>query len=94
MSGVRLWLPDIPEREFALSGLGNTRNIIRWAREERLMIRQIYQRFAQLGGQRTLSGSPSDIADGMKEWFRGHGVTAFCFIPRICPVNSTISSRS
>jgi hypothetical protein len=45
-----LWLPDIPEREFALSGLGNTRNIIRWAREERLMIRQIYQRFAQLGG--------------------------------------------
>src|SRR5947208_12741090 len=24
-------LPDIPERQFALSGLGNTRNIIRWA---------------------------------------------------------------
>jgi N-acetyl-S-(2-succino)cysteine monooxygenase len=62
-------LPDIPERQFALSGLGNTRNIIRWAREERLTIRQIYQRFAAARGQRTLIGSPSDIADNMEEWF-------------------------
>jgi hypothetical protein len=42
-------LPDIPERQFALSGLGNTRNIIRWAREEGLTVRQIYQRFASSG---------------------------------------------
>ena len=32
------------------SGLGNARNIVRWAREERLTIRQIYQRFAAAGG--------------------------------------------
>jgi len=33
-------LPDLSERQFALSGLGNPRNI-RWEREEKLTIRQI-----------------------------------------------------
>jgi alkanesulfonate monooxygenase len=79
-------LPDIPERQFALSGLGNTRNIIRWAREEGLTIRQIYQRFAAARGQRTLIGSPSDIADDMEEWFRGYGVDGFLFHPSHLPV--------
>jgi alkanesulfonate monooxygenase len=78
-------LPDIPERVFALSGLGNTRNIIRWAREEGLTIRQIYQRFAAARGQRTLIGSPSDIADDMEEWFRGRGVDGFLFHPSHLP---------
>jgi len=78
-------LPDIPERQFALAGLGNTRNIIRWAREEGLTIRQIYQRFAAARGQRTLIGSPSDIADDMEEWFRGYGVDGFLFHPSHLP---------
>jgi alkanesulfonate monooxygenase len=78
-------LPDIPEREFALSGLGNTRNIIRWAREEGLTIRQIYQRFAAARGQRTVIGSPSEIADDMEEWFRGYGVDGFLFHPSHLP---------
>jgi N-acetyl-S-(2-succino)cysteine monooxygenase len=78
-------LPDIPERQFALSGLGNTRNIIRWSREEGLTIRQIYQRFAAARGQRTLIGSPSDIADDMEEWFRGYGVDGFLFHPSHLP---------
>jgi len=79
-------LPDIPERQFALSGLGNTRNISRGAREEGLTIRQIYQRFAAARGQRTLIGSPSDIADDMEEWFRGYGVDGFLFHPSHLPV--------
>src|SRR5437763_11534735 len=78
-------LPDIPERQFALAGLGNTRNIIRWAREEGLTIRQIYQRFAAARGQRTLIGSPSEIADSMEEWFRGYGVDGFLFHPSHLP---------
>jgi alkanesulfonate monooxygenase SsuD/methylene tetrahydromethanopterin reductase-like flavin-dependent oxidoreductase (luciferase family) len=78
-------LPDIPEEQFALAGLGNTRNIIRWAREERLTIRQIYQRFAAARGQRTLIGSPSEIADNMEEWFRGYGVDGFLFHPSHLP---------
>ena len=78
-------LPDIPEQQFALSGLGNTRNIIGWAREEQLTIRQIYQRFAAARGQRTLIGSPSEIADNMEEWFRGYGVDGFLFHPSHLP---------
>jgi alkanesulfonate monooxygenase len=78
-------LPDIPEQQFALSGLGNTRNIIRWARVERLTIRQIYQRFAAARGQRTLVGSPSEIVDNMEEWFRGYGVDGFLFHPSHLP---------
>src|SRR6478736_734932 len=78
-------LPEILERQFPLSGLGNTRNIIRWAREEGLTIRQIYQRFAAARGQRTLIGSPSDIADDMEEWFRGYGVDGFLFHPSHLP---------
>jgi N-acetyl-S-(2-succino)cysteine monooxygenase len=69
------------ERQFALSGLGNTRNIIRWAREERLTIRQIYERFAAARRQRTLVGSPSEIAGNMEGWFRGYGVHGFLFHP-------------
>jgi len=60
-------------------------NIIRWAREEGLTIRQIYQRFAAARGQRTLIGSPSDIADNMEEWFRGYGVDGFLFHPSHLP---------
>jgi N-acetyl-S-(2-succino)cysteine monooxygenase len=78
-------LPDIPERQFALSGLGNTRNIIRWAREEKLTIRQIYQRFAAARGQRTLIGSAGEIADDMEQWFRGYGVDGFLFHPSHLP---------
>ena len=78
-------LPEIHERQFALSGLGNTRNIIRWAREEQLTIRQIYQRFAAARGQRTLIGSPSEIVENMEEWFRGYGVDGFLFHPSHLP---------
>ena len=57
----------------------------RWAREEGLTIRQIYQRFAAARGQRTLIGSPSEIVDDMEEWFRGYGVDGFLFHPSHLP---------
>ena len=57
-------LPDIPERQFALRGLGNTRNIIRWAREERLTIRQIYQRFAAARRSPVSPVPPRSPSDG------------------------------
>src|SRR5205823_8583033 len=50
-------------------------------REEGLTIRQIYQRFAAARGQRTLIGSPSDIADNIEEWFRGYAVDGFLYHP-------------
>ena len=78
-------LPDIPESRWALASRSSTSNIIRWAKEEGLTIRQIYQRFAGARGQRTLVGSAVDIADDMATWFRGYGVDGFLFHPSHLP---------
>jgi alkanesulfonate monooxygenase len=61
------------------------RNIVRWAREEGLTIRQIYERFAGARGQRTLIGSPVDIADDMEKWFGNYGVDGFLVHPPYLP---------
>jgi len=78
-------LPEIPEHYGAVSGQTSMRYILRWAREEGLSIREIYQRFAGARGQRTLIGSPADIADDMEAWFRGYGVDGFLMHPSHLP---------
>ena len=78
-------LPEVPESRYALASQSSTRNIVRWAREEGLTIRQIYQRFAGARGQRTLVGTAVEIADDMEEWFRNHGVDGFLFHPSHLP---------
>jgi alkanesulfonate monooxygenase SsuD/methylene tetrahydromethanopterin reductase-like flavin-dependent oxidoreductase (luciferase family) len=61
------------------------RTIVRWAREEGLTIRQIYERFAGARGQRTLIGSPIEIVDDMEKWFRSHAVDGFLVHPPYLP---------
>ena len=61
------------------------RNVLRWAREERLTIRQLYQRFAGARGQRTLIGSPARIVDDMENWFLNHGCDGFLIQPSHLP---------
>ena len=78
-------LPEIPDNAAALSGQTSMHNIVRWAREERLTIRQIYERFAGARGQRTLIGSAVEIADDMEQWFRGYGVDGFLVHPSHLP---------
>ncbi|HEX6441697.1 MAG TPA: LLM class flavin-dependent oxidoreductase [Stellaceae bacterium] len=78
-------LPEVPESRYALASQSSTRNIVRWAREEGLTIRQIYQRFAGARGQRTLVGTAVEIADDMEEWFRNYGVDGFLFHPSHLP---------
>jgi N-acetyl-S-(2-succino)cysteine monooxygenase len=78
-------LPDIPDHVAALAGQTSMRNIVRWGREEGLTIRQIYERFAGARGQRTLIGSPVDIADDMEKWFRSYGVDGFLAHPPYLP---------
>ncbi len=87
-------LPEIPDHVAALAGQTSMRNIVRWSREEGLTIRQIYERFAGARGQRTLIGSPAEIADDMETWFRGHGSTAFSSTRPTCRAASTTSSIS
>src|SRR5580698_9045607 len=78
-------LPEIPDHVASLAGQTSMRNIVRWAREEGLTIRQIYERFAGARGQRTLIGSPSDIVDDMEKWFRSYGVDGFLVHPPYLP---------
>src|SRR5580698_4967265 len=54
-------------------------NVLGWARNENLTIRQLYQRFAGARGQRTLVGTPAQIVDDMQAWFDGYGVDGFLF---------------
>lgn len=54
-------------------------NVLNWARNEKLTIRQLYQRFAGARGQRTLIGTPTQIVDDMQAWFEGYGVDGFLF---------------
>jgi alkanesulfonate monooxygenase len=78
-------LPDIPEHYGTDTGQTSLRNVVRWARDENLTIRQCYERFAGARGQRTLKGSPIDIVDNMESWFRGYGVDGFLVHPAYLP---------
>jgi len=78
-------LPDVPESRYALPSLTSTRNIVRWAREEGLTIRQIYERFAGARGQRTLIGLPVEIVDEMEKWFCSYGLDGFLIHPSHLP---------
>jgi FMN-dependent oxidoreductase (nitrilotriacetate monooxygenase family) len=57
------------------------KNVLKWAREEKLTIRQLYQRFGGARGQRTLIGTPETLADEMENWFLSYGCDGFLIQP-------------
>jgi alkanesulfonate monooxygenase len=78
----------LPEAAFSVKPKGSTTsfgNVLRWAREEKLTIRQLYQRFAGARGQRTVKGTAAQIVDQMEEWFVNHGVDGFLIQPSHLP---------
>jgi alkanesulfonate monooxygenase SsuD/methylene tetrahydromethanopterin reductase-like flavin-dependent oxidoreductase (luciferase family) len=78
-------LPDIPDHCGVVTGQTSLRNVVGWAREEGLTIRQLYERFAGARGQRTLKGSPVEVVDDMEKWFLGYGVDGFLVQPAYLP---------
>jgi N-acetyl-S-(2-succino)cysteine monooxygenase len=78
-------LPDEVERHGTNAGQTAFRQIVGWAREENLTIRQLYQRFAGARGQRTVIGTASMIADDMTTWFDAHAVDGFLIQPATLP---------
>jgi FMN-dependent oxidoreductase (nitrilotriacetate monooxygenase family) len=73
-------LPEAADRGRPTSGSTTSfANVLSWARNENLTIRQLYQRFAGARGQRTLIGTPAQIVDDMQAWFDGYGVDGFLF---------------
>jgi alkanesulfonate monooxygenase len=78
----------LPEAAFNVTPKGSTtsfRNVLSWAKEENLTIRQLYQRFAGARGQRTVIGTAADIVDQMQEWFDNRGVDGFLIQPSHLP---------
>jgi alkanesulfonate monooxygenase len=78
----------LPEAAYSVTPKGSTtsfRNVLSWAREENLTIRQLYQRFAGARGQRTVIGTAADIVDQMQEWFVNRGVDGFLIQPSHLP---------
>lgn len=79
----------LPEDVFDMVPKGGTtsfRNVVDWARQEALTIRQLYQRFAGARGQRTVVGSGTQVADDMERWFVNYGVDGFLIQPSHLPV--------
>ncbi len=60
-------------------------NVLSWARDEGLTIRQLYQRYAGARGQRTVKGSASQVADEMATWFIEGAVDGFLIQPSYLP---------
>jgi alkanesulfonate monooxygenase len=55
------------------------------ARRDNLTIRQLYMRYAGARGQRTLKGTPKQIADDMELWFKSYAVDGFLIQPAHLP---------
>jgi FMN-dependent oxidoreductase (nitrilotriacetate monooxygenase family) len=79
-------LPEAAFHSEVKGGQTSARNVRNWARTEGLTIRQLYERFAGARGQRTLKGTPSQIADDMQTWFENHAVDGFLIQPSHLPV--------
>ncbi|MFC7554308.1 nitrilotriacetate monooxygenase [Pseudoroseomonas wenyumeiae] len=55
------------------------------ARKEKLTVRQMYERYGGARGQRTVIGTPTQIADQMEEWFLAGAVDGFLIQPAVLP---------
>jgi FMN-dependent oxidoreductase (nitrilotriacetate monooxygenase family) len=78
----------LPEAVYSLTPKGSTtsfRNVLNWAKQEHLTIRQLYQRFAGARGQRSVIGTAAQIVDQMEEWFDNYGVDGFLIQPSHLP---------
>jgi len=87
---LRGYDPDGPlpaEVELHGTNAGQTafQQILGWARNENLTIRQLYQRFAGARGQRTVIGTASMIVDDMQTWFDSYAVDGFLIQPATLP---------
>ncbi len=78
-------LPEEVDRHGTNAGETGFRQIVDWARNEGLTIRQLYQRFAGARGQRTVVGTASMIVDEMQTWFDSHAVDGFLIQPSTLP---------
>ncbi len=82
-------LPDAVDATYKPTDSVSFKNVLRWAREEHLTIRQLYQRFGGARGQRTVIGTPETIADEMQAWFLNYACDGFLIQPSHLPEGLT-----
>jgi alkanesulfonate monooxygenase len=78
-------LPEKVDATFKAGSSTAFKNVLHWAREDKLTIRQLYQRFAGARGQRTLIGTPGQIVDEMEGWFLNYACDGFLVQPSHVP---------
>jgi alkanesulfonate monooxygenase len=78
-------LPEEVDATYKPTDSVSFKNVLQWAREEHLTIRQLYQRFGGARGQRTIIGTGETIAAQMAEWFESYGCDGFLIQPSHLP---------
>ncbi len=79
---------ELPYERIPLDTLGSKstlHRIVKMAKQEKLTVRQLYQRYGGARGQATLVGTPEQIADHMEHWFLEGGVDGFLIQPAYSP---------
>jgi FMN-dependent oxidoreductase (nitrilotriacetate monooxygenase family) len=59
--------------------------ILEWARRENLTVRQLLGALAGAHGHRTFTGTPTELADTMEEWFNAGAADGFVIQPQVLP---------
>lgn len=73
-------------RDAALaSGRSDAVLVVGMMEREGLTLKQMYQRYAGARGQRTVKGTPEQIADEMERWFQARAVDGFLVQPPVLP---------
>jgi alkanesulfonate monooxygenase len=78
-------LPDDLINDGTDSSRSTFQRVADMARKERLTVRQMYERYGGARGQRTVIGTPLQIADQMEEWFLAGAVDGFLIQPAVLP---------
>ena len=75
----------LPEVQVTVGQSGRQQFVIEMARQEKLSIRQVYQRVAGARAHRIIHGSPTDIADDLEAWFKKGAADGFNIMPPLFP---------
>ena len=75
-------LPDVP---LTNTQQGRQKVVVDMARAENMTIRQLYKRVATARGHRVVTGTASDIADALEEWYRAGAADGFNIMPQVLP---------
>lgn len=76
-------LPEgIPETNSSKSSL---KMLYQLTKERGFTLRQLYQYYANARGQRTIVGTPEQIADDLEQWFNAEAVDGFLLQPSYLP---------